>query len=327
MITTRRNKQFGWLRELIAEQNISVNDIILPVVVHELSNDNIKIESMPGVVRYSLSNIVEHAQRVYDTGIKMIFIFPFIDQSLKDEFGSDALNHNNVICKAVRLIKKHVPGLGVACDIALDPFTTHGQDGVIGVQAGQPYVMNSETCKFLVEQALNYARNGCDFIAPSDMMDSNTHVIRQALDKFGFEHVGIISYCAKYASCLYGPYRDAVGSKDCLAQSDKRTYQIDPANKKCAIRRMEQDVNANADMLIVKPALFYQDIISTLARSTNLPVLAFQVSGEYSMMSYGASHGLFDLKAVVFESFLSMKRAGATAVISYFGMDVAGWIG
>ena len=313
----RRLRKSTWIRDLVSESNISHKDLILPIFIREGKNKVESIKLMPGVKRYSvdkLSNILKEVERYK---IPMVALFPFTPSYKKDEFGTEALNPNNLICKAIEFIKKKFPNIGVMCDVALDPYTTHGHDGVII----EKQIDNDETIKVLVKQALLNAKKGCDIIAPSDMMDGRIGVIRKALDEKNFKDVNIISYAVKYASSFYGPFRDAVGSKSKL-KSDKKTYQMDFRNSSEALREVGLDIKEGADMVMVKPGLIYLDIINKIKRNYNVPVLAYQVSGEYSMIKNAIEKKILNNNAIL-ESVNSFKRAGACAIVTYFAIDIA----
>ena len=319
-IRLRRNRQAPWMRDLIAETVLHPQDLILPIFVIEGKNVAQKIAHLPGVSRLSIDLVVKQAKVARDLGIPAIILFPVIEQKLKTADGREAFNAKNLMCRAVREIKKHVPEIGVICDVALDPYTSHGHDGVLSKDG---YVLNDETVELLCEQAVVQARAGCDIIAPSDMMDGRVLAIREALDVAGFVDVAIMSYAAKYASNFYGPFRHAVGSVNNLKNSDKKTYQMDFRNGREALREIEQDVFEGADMLIIKPALPYLDIVKEASQNFDLPLITYQVSGEYAMLKFAAAQGSFDFDAAMIESLIACKRAGASAVISYAAIEVA----
>tara|TARA_A100001011_G_scaffold320231_2_gene340665 strand:- start:713 stop:1699 length:987 start_codon:yes stop_codon:yes gene_type:complete len=313
----RRNRKFSWARRLVEENNISVNDLILPIFVTEGKNKVQGIKSMPGIYRYSvdkLNNVVDRASRAR---IPLIAIFPNISKSKKDFYGSEALNENNLVCKAIRKIKKINPKIGVMADVALDPYTNHGHDGIIK----KKQVLNDETVQILSEQAVLQAEMGCDVISPSDMMDGRVGVIRKSLDKNNFKNVQILSYSAKYASSFYGPFRNAIGSSQ-KNKIDKKTYQMDYRNSDEAIREVALDIKEGADFVMIKPGLPYLDIIKSVKETFKIPVFVYQVSGEYSMIKNSIKKGILDKESVV-ESLVSFKRSGASAIVTYFALEIA----
>ena len=314
----RRMRRDGWSRRLSREHVLTPSDLIWPLFVKEGAADE-AIASMPGVSRLSLAHLVEHARAAEAAGIPAVAVFPVIDPSLKTPDGELATDDDNLVCRAVREVKKACPGLGVICDVALDPFTSHGQDGL--VRGG--YVVNDETVAVLCRQAVVQAKAGCDVIAPSDMMDGRVGAVRAALDAAGHERVRILSYAAKYASAFYGPFREAVGSKTALGQGDKRTYQMDPANGDEALREVALDVAEGADMVMIKPGMPYLDLVWRAKEAFGLPTLVYQVSGEYSMLRASAERGWLDWPRVIVESLVGFKRAGADAVLTYAALEVA----
>ena len=316
-IRLRRVRNSPWIRRLISENNLSVNDLILPIFVRDGKNKIEPIKSMPGVNRYSVDklNIIMKKAKKYK--IPMVAIFPYTPKNKKDNFGTEALNENNLICKSLKFIKKRYSGIGVMCDVALDPYTSHGHDGILVNKK----IDNDKTIKILVKQALLQAEMGCDVIAPSDMMDGRVGAIRKALDKRNFKNVSILSYAAKYASSFYGPFRDAVGSKINL-KSDKKTYQMDYRNSNEAFREIGLDVKEGADMVMVKPGLPYLDIIKSIKDNFKIPVFAYQVSGEYSLIKKGIEDKLINDDAIL-ESLIAFKRAGASAIVTYFALEIA----
>ena len=316
-IRLRRVRNSPWIRRLISENNLSVNDLILPIFVRDGKNKIEPIKSMPGVNRYSVDklNIIMKKAKKYK--IPMVAIFPYTPKNKKDNFGTEALNENNLICKSLKFIKKRYSGIGVMCDVALDPYTSHGHDGILVNKK----IDNDKTIKILVKQALLQAEMGCDVIAPSDMMDGRVGAIRKALDKRNFQNVSILSYAAKYASSFYGPFRDAVGSKINL-KSDKKTYQMDYRNSNEAFREIGLDVKEGADMVMVKPGLPYLDIIKSIKDNFKIPVFAYQVSGEYSLIKKGIKDKLINDDAIL-ESLIAFKRAGASAIVTYFALEMA----
>ncbi|HBU46783.1 MAG TPA: porphobilinogen synthase [Myxococcales bacterium] len=315
----RRNRQTDWSRRLVREHRLSVDDLIWPCFVIEGTKQYEPIPSMPGVQRKSIDLLVEAAKEAADLGIPAMAVFPVIDPELKDEDGSLAADPDNLICRAVQALKTAVPEVGVICDVALDPFTSHGQDGI--VRKGE--ILNEATIEALCAQSTVQAQAGCDVIAPSDMMDGRVGAIRSHLDAQGLAEVQILSYAAKYASAFYGPFRDAVGSKSALGAADKRTYQQDPANGDEALREVGLDVDEGADMVMVKPGMPYLDVIWRVKERYQMPTFAYQVSGEYSMLMGAAKRGWLDGDAVMMESMLSFKRAGADAVLTYAALELA----
>jgi len=315
----RRNRRTPWMRDLTAQTRIHASDLILPIFLIEGNNIAQEILSLPSVDRLSIDLAVKQARVARDLGICAVMLFPVIDQKLKNAEGSEAFNSNNLMCLAIREIKKHVPEIGVICDVALDPYTSHGHDGVVDSNG---YVLNDKTVDLLCKQALVQAKASCDIIAPSDMMDGRVLKIRQALDEEGFQDVAIMSYAAKYASNFYGPFRHAVGSVANLKNSDKKTYQMDFRNSKEAIREIKQDVLEGADMLIIKPAMPYLDIINEASKQVEIPLIAYQVSGEYAMLKFAAQNNSFNFMEAMMESLIACKRAGCSAVITYAAIEV-----
>ena len=313
----RRVRNSKWIRRLISENNLSTNDLILPIFVREGKNKKEKIKSMPGVYRYSVDMLNQVMKDVKKYEIPVVALFPYINSNKKDKSGSEALNSNNLICRSLKFLKKRYSDVGVMCDVALDPYTSHGHDGIII----NDKIDNDETIKVLVKQALLQARMGCDVIAPSDMMDGRVGVIRKALDKNKFLNVSIVSYSAKYASNFYGPFRDAVGSKKNL-KTNKKTYQMDYKNSNEALREIALDINEGADIVMVKPGLPYLDVIKNIKDHFKIPVFAYQVSGEYSLIAQGVEKKIVN-KDIILESLLAFKRAGASAIISYFALEIA----
>ena len=314
----RRNRYHQWSRKLITENNLSVNDLILPIFIIDGKNKKIPVKTMPGVFRYSLDKLNSVVQSAIYLGIPMVALFPYTKISLKNSLGTESLNPNNLVCRACKQIKKKFKNkIGIMCDVALDPYTSHGHDGVF--LKGD--VDNDETVKILSEQALIQASAGCDVLAPSDMMDGRIGVIRKTLDKNGFKHVQIISYAVKFASNYYGPFRDAVGSKN-LLKGDKKTYQMDFKNSDEALREVTLDIKEGTDMIIVKPGLPYLDIIQKIKNKYKIPVIAYQVSGEYSMICNSIEKKILN-QEVIIETLISFKRAGANAIITYFADKIA----
>ncbi|MET0343976.1 MAG: porphobilinogen synthase [Polyangiales bacterium] len=318
----RRNRRDDWSRRLTREFTLSADDLILPVFVREGSKDRTAIGAMPGVERLTIDLLVETAQQARELGVPAIAIFPVIDPAKKTDDGREAVNPENLVCRAVRAVKEQVQGLGVICDVALDPFTSHGQDGLVK----DGYVVNDETVAVLAQQAVVQAQAGCDVIAPSDMMDGRIGKVRDALDEAGFQHTRILSYAAKYASAFYGPFRDAVGSAKQLGTGDKRTYQMDPGNGAEALREVAIDLDEGADMVMVKPGMPYLDIVRRVKDEFGVPTYAYQVSGEYAMLKSAAELGRLDYRGVVLESLLAFKRAGADGVLTYSALEAARWL-
>ncbi|MGM4917686.1 porphobilinogen synthase [Tardiphaga sp. 813_E8_N1_3] len=314
----RRNRKSEWARRLVRENVLTTDDLIWPLFVIDGDNQRAPIASMPGVERLSVDQAVRDAERAMKLDIPCIALFPYTDPSLRDEMGTEACNTNNLVCQSVRAIKKEFPDLGVLCDVALDPFTSHGHDGLI--QNGK--ILNDETVAVLVQQALVQAEAGCDIIAPSDMMDGRVGAIREALDEAGFLDVQIMAYAAKYASAFYGPFRDAIGSAKTLT-GDKRTYQMDSANSDEALREVELDLAEGADMVMVKPGMPYLDIVRRVKDTFAVPTFAYQVSGEYAMIMAAANNGWIDGDRAIMESLLGFKRAGADGVLTYFAPHAA----
>jgi porphobilinogen synthase len=314
----RRNRRTGWSRRLVAEHTLSADDFIWPIFIIEGKKQRIPVDAMPGMDRMSIDLAVKAAEEATKLGIPAIALFPYTDQSLRDETGREAINPKNLICRAVAAIKEAVPEIGVMCDVALDPYTSHGHDGLM--RSGE--ILNDETIEILVKQALVQAAAGCDIIAPSDMMDGRIGAIRQALESNGFTHVQIMAYSAKYASGFYGPFRDAVGSGT-LLKGDKRSYQMDPANGDEALREAALDVAEGADMIMVKPGLPYLDVLWRIRDTLKVPTFAYQVSGEYSMIMAACEKGWLDANKVIPESLMAFKRAGASGILTYFALEMA----
>ena len=313
----RRNRKKEWSRRLVQESTLSPNDLIWPIFICEGTNVKERINTMPGVYRHSIDKLEKLVESAMDKNIPMIALFPNISNSKKNSKGSEALNKNNLVCKALRLIRKNYKNIGIMCDVALDPYTSHGHDGILK----NNYVDNDETIKILIKQSLLQAEMGCDVIAPSDMMDGRVGEIRKALDKNNYELVQILSYAVKYASNFYGPFRDAVGSKKTL-KGDKKNYQMDFRNSKEALREVALDIKEGADFVMVKPGMPYLDIIKLIRDNFKIPVFAYQVSGEYSLIKNGIKNQILNEEAII-ESLTSFKRAGASAVVTYFAEEIA----
>ena len=314
----RRTRKYNWSRRLIQENNLSSSDLIYPIFLIEGKNKKQMIKSMPGVYRYSVDQLGIIINKVIKHNIPMVALFPSTPNNKKDKFGTEALNENNLVCKAIRFIKKRFKNnIGIMADVALDPYTSHGHDGLLK----NNYVINDKTIDILIKQALIQAQMGCDVIAPSDMMDGRVGKIRKYLDKNKYQDVQILSYAVKYASNFYGPFRDAVGSKKSL-KSDKKNYQMDFANSNESLREVALDIKEGADMVMVKPGLPYLDIIQKIKNNFKIPVLAYQVSGEYSLLKNGIIKGLINEEAII-ESLMCFKRAGTSAIVSYFALEIA----
>ena len=314
----RRNRKAEWTRRLVRENVLTTDDLIWPLFLVEGAKTRLAVSTMPGVERLSVDEAVKDAARAVALGVPALAFFPYTEASLKDERGSEAFNEGNLVCKACRAIKKEFPQLGLITDVALDPYTSHGHDGVM---VGDE-IVNDASVEALVRQALVQARAGADVIAPSDMMDGRVAAIREALDDEGFLDVQILAYAAKYASAFYGPFRDAIGSKGAL-RGDKRTYQMDPANSDEALREVELDLEEGADMVMVKPGMPYLDIIRRVKDEFGAPTFAYQVSGEYAMLMAAAANGWLDGDKAMMESLIAFKRAGADGVLTYFAPRAA----
>jgi porphobilinogen synthase len=317
-VRPRRNRRAEWARRMVRENVLTTDDLIWPLFLVDGAKVRAPVESMPGVERLSIDEAVRAAERAAELSIPCLALFPYTDPKQRDDAGSEALNPDNLVCRAIRAIKKGVPDIGVLCDVALDPYTGHGHDGLLrdGV------ILNDETVAVLVRQSLVQAEAGCDIIAPSDMMDGRVGAIRTGLDAGGFPDVQIMAYAAKYASVFYGPFRDAVGSNTTLT-GDKRTYQMDPANSDEALREVELDIAEGADMVMVKPGLPYLDILHRVKTAFGMPTFAYQVSGEYAMIMAAAGNGWLDGDKAMMESLIAFKRAGADGVLTYFAQQIA----
>ena len=318
-IRMRRTRRHDWSRRLVAENVLTAADLIWPVFLHEGDKLATDIPSMPGVRRLSIDLLVERAAEARDLGIPVIALFPAIDPSLKTPDGDEAIRPDNLVCRAIRAVKRAVPEIGILCDVALDPFTSHGQDGLMR----DGYVVNDESVEVLVKQAMVQADAGCDIIAPSDMMDGRIGAIRAALEGAGHVNVQIMAYAAKYASGFYGPFRDALGSGTNLGKGDKRTYQMDPANGDEALREVALDIAEGADMVMVKPGMPYLDLCWRVKEAFGMPTFAYQVSGEYAMLKGAGLNGWLDGDKVMMESLLGFKRAGCDGILTYFAVDAA----
>ncbi len=314
----RRNRQAPWVRRLVREHKLTTDDLIWPLFIIDGEDERIAVKSMPGVERLTVNNAVAAAKEASVLGLPAIALFPYTRPELRTDDGREACNPDNLVCRAVRAIKDAVPEIGIICDVALDPYTSHGHDGLL--RDGK--ILNDETLDVLVRQALAQAEAGCDIIAPSDMMDGRIGVIRQALEDSGYSNTLIMSYSAKYASAFYGPFRDAVGSSATLT-GDKRTYQMDPANSDEAIREVELDIAEGADMIMVKPGLPYLDILRRVKDTFGMPTYAYQVSGEYAMLKAAIQNGWLDEERVIIEALTAFKRAGGDGILTYFARDAA----
>ncbi len=319
----RRLRRDTFTRALVRENRLHPSDLILPVFVLEGTGQTQDVASMPGVQRNSVDRLLGLAERCVEAGIPVMALFPVLDASRKTEDGREALNPDGLVPRAVRALKDRFPDLGLLTDVALDPFTTHGQDGLIDSHG---YVLNDETVAVLEQQALLQAQAGVDIVAPSDMMDGRIGAIRRRLEASGLIHTRIMAYSAKYASAFYGPFRDAVGSSGNLGKSNKKVYQMDPANSDEALREVALDIAEGADMVMVKPGLPYLDIVRRVKDRFAVPTFAYQVSGEYAMVKAAAANGWLDHDAAMMESLLAFKRAGADGVLSYFALDAARWL-
>ena len=309
----RRSRKNDWSRRLIEENNLTPSDFILPIFLIDGKNKKIPVKSMPGVYRYTLDKVNYVVDKAIKLGLPMIALFPYTEKRKKNLLGTESLNEDNLVCKALQIIKKRYKNeIGIMCDVALDPYTSHGHDGLVS----SGYILNDETIEVLINQSLLQAQMGCDVLAPSDMMDGRIGKIRKALDKNKYQMTQILSYAVKYASSYYGPFRDAVGSKG-LLKGNKKNYQMDFKNSNEALREVALDIKEGADMVMVKPGLPYLDIIKLVKENFKIPVMAYQVSGEYSLLSNGIKKGLVDHK-VILESLISFKRAGANAIVSYY---------
>ena len=317
-IRPRRNRQKDWARRMVRESVLTTDDLIWPLFVAEGNNKRTPVEAMPGAFRLSVDECVREAAKAAELHIPCIALFPYTNPALRDPDGTEALNSENLVCRALRAIKKEVPDIGLLCDVALDPYTDHGHDGLM--HNGE--ILNDETVEVLVRQALVEAEAGCDIIAPSDMMDGRVGAIRQGLDDAGYTNVQIMAYAAKYASAFYGPFRDAVGSSAALI-GDKRTYQMDPGNSDEALREVELDIAEGADMVMVKPGMPYLDVLRRVKETFGIPTFAYQVSGEYSMLMAAIQNGWLDRDKAIMESMIAFKRAGADGILTYFAPEVA----
>ena len=317
----RRNRNSDWSRRLVRENTLSVNDLILPIFLVDGNNKKQSIKSMPDIYRYSVNRLGEIVDKAVSNKIPMVALFPYTSKRLKNDSGSESLNEENLVCRAIQDIKKkYKNSIGIMCDVALDPYTSHGHDGLLN----KGKILNDETVEILVKQSLIQAQMGCDVISPSDMMDGRIGEIRKSLDKNNFKEVQILSYAVKYASSFYGPFRNAVGSKS-LLKGDKKTYQMDYSNNLESLREVALDIKEGADMVMVKPGMPYLDIIRMVKDNFKIPVLAYQVSGEYSLICNGINKGIID-KNTIIEILTGFKRAGANAVVTYFANQIAKYL-
>jgi porphobilinogen synthase len=320
----RRMRESSFSRTLMRENNISVSNLIYPMFVIEGTGIRQDIESMPGIQRLSIDELIKDASESHQLGIPAIAIFPYIDKKLKTDDASEAFNDDGLVQRTIKELKKEIPELGIISDVALDPFTLHGQDGLID-KAGN--ILNDETVSILTKQAISHAKAGADIVAPSDMMDGRVKRIRKSLEENKFINTKILAYSAKYASSFYGPFRDAVGSLELLGKSSKKTYQMDPANSDEALNEVELDIQEGADMVMIKPGMPYLDIVFRVKQTFNKPTFVYQVSGEYSMIMAASSKGWLNQFDVILESLISFRRAGADAIITYFALEVARLMG
>ena len=319
----RRLRKHSSIRSLVRETSFTVEDLIYPLFIIEGKKQRKEVKSMPGIERLSIDQLMLEAKEIVDLKIPAIALFPVISADKKSEEAQESYNSDGLIQRAVRELKRNFPDLLVITDVALDPFTSHGQDGLIDKDG---YVVNDETVEVLIKQAVSHARAGADIVAPSDMMDGRIGAIRQALEENGFIHTNILAYSAKYASSFYGPFRDAVGSSGSLGKADKKTYQMDPANSNEALHEVEMDIAEGADMVMIKPGLPYLDIVATVKQTFAVPTFAYHVSGEYAMLKAASANGWIEEKPVVLETLSCFKRAGADAVLTYYAKEVAQWI-
>jgi porphobilinogen synthase len=319
----RRMRKHAYTRELMRENTLTTDDLIFPIFIVEGDNKRETIESMPDIERLSIDQLIIEAKELVDLGIRAVALFPVVPEEKKSLTAEEAFNEDGLAQRAVRALKQNSPELAVITDVALDPFTTHGQDGLIDDEG---YVMNDETIEVLVKQALSHAQAGSDIVAPSDMMDGRIGAIREALEEDGFIHTNILAYAAKYASSYYGPFRDAVGSAANLGTSSKETYQMDPANSDEAIREVGLDIDEGADMVMIKPGLAYLDIVYRIKQTFGMPTFAYHVSGEYAQIKAASQNGWIDEKKVVLETLLCFKRAGSDAILTYYAKQAAKWL-
>lgn len=321
-IRLRRNRKAPWIRDLVSETTLLPQHLIYPIFVTEGHGMREEVSTAPGMHRVSIDIMLQEVKKAADLGIKAVALFPVVPQELKSEDAEEAYNLDNLVCKSIRSIKNAGIEIGIICDVALDPYTSHGHDGIFK----DDDVHNDDTVEALCNQALVLAKAGADIVAPSDMMDGRVGAIREYLDDEGFENVGILAYAAKYASSFYGPFRDAVGSKASLDKKGKATYQMDFRNGLEAMREIEFDVAEGADMVMIKPGMPYLDVVHAAAENFSVPIFAYQVSGEYAMMRHAANAGCFNFKDVMIESLVAFRRAGATGIFTYAALEVAAWL-
>lgn len=319
----RRMRKHEFNRSLIRENSLSASDLIYPLFIIEGENKRVKIDSMPGIERLSIDQLLVEAKEIVDLKIQAIALFPVISSEKKSLEAEESYNSDGLIQRAVRELKRNFPKLAVITDVALDPYTSNGMDGITD---SKEYVLNDETVEILIKQAISHAQAGADIVAPSDMMDGRIGAIRNALEEAGFIHTNILAYSAKYASAFYGPFRDAVGSASNLGKADKKTFQMDPSNSNEAIREVELDIAEGADMVMIKPGLPYLDIVSNVKQTFGVPTFAYHVSGEYAMLKAASQNKWIDEKQTVLETLLCFKRAGADAILTYYAKDAAKWI-
>jgi porphobilinogen synthase len=317
-VRLRRNRQHDWLRRLVAEHRLSADDLIEPVFLR-FEDDPRDIHTLPGIFRYNLDEVVAHVEKLANLKIPAIHLFPFYPKAKRDNNILAMLTMENIVCQAIERIKKSIPNIGIICDVALDQFSTHGQDGIIR----DAQIVNDETVEIISNYAVILAQAGADIIAPSDMMDGRVGAIRTKLDLAGYNNVGIMSYAAKYVSNFYGPFRDSIGSRECLGTADKKTYQLDPANAEEALREVQLDLEEGADSIIVKPGLPYLDILYRVRQTFGVPTFAFHVSGEYALLKFAAEAGIGLYEDMLMETLLAFKRAGATGILTYGATDAA----
>ncbi len=319
-IRPRRNRKSRWVRDMVAENILTTRDLIFPIFITEGEKKRVAIDNFPDQYRFSIDFAIDEIKKAYQLGIRSVILFPCVEFGLKSADGIEAINQDNLICRAIRAIKKEVPQVVVISDVALDPYTDHGHDGVLDAYGD---VDNDKTVDMLAQQSYVQAKAGSDIVAPSDMMDGRITAIRSNLDQNGYSDIAIMSYCAKYSSCFYGPFRSIVGSDKNLQNADKKTYQMDYRNSKDAIRQALLDQEQGADFLIVKPAMSYLDIVNQMAQVVNIPIITYQVSAEYAMIKFAAQNNAIDIEEAMFESLISCKRAGSSAIITYFALDIA----
>jgi porphobilinogen synthase len=318
-VRMRRNRKAGWIRDLVSETNLFSHDLILPLFVCNGYNKFSEIESMPGIFRFSSDLIVEQLKIAEDVGIRAAAIFPVIDKAMKDDEAKEAYNPANLICKTIRLIKASNINIGIICDVALDPYTIHGHDGIMINET----IENDKTLEILCKQALVLSESGADSVAPSDMMDGRVKTIRESLDSKNYSNINIISYAAKYASCFYGPFRTALDSAKAIGEDGKRSYQMDIRNSREAIKEIELDIYEGADSIIIKPGLPFLDVIREAYKNINTPIFAYQVSGEYAMLKFASMAGCFNFQEAMIESLICLKRAGSSAILCYNSIEMA----